>query len=245
MNPADGIPHAKDSAEPPLKRGSAFIVHILTASGAALVLLALVAAVESRWAAMFAWLGVALIVDAIDGPIARRIRVAAVLPNWSGETLDLVVDFLSYVFLPAFAIASSGLLPAPLALPAGIIIAITGALYFADRRMKTCDNYFRGFPAVWNVAAFYLFLLRPEPWIAAFAVAILAALTFTPVLFVHPFRVIRLRRVSMAVLGLWIILAITAVANNLAPGPGITTGLCLTGIYFFVAGALRGNSNKA
>ena len=116
---------------------------------------------------MFLCLGVALIVDGIDGTMARRVRVAELLPRWSGDVLDLVVDFVTYVFVPAYAIAAGGLLPDLLALPAGIVIVVTGALYFADREMKTADNYFRGFPALWNVVAFYLFLLRPPPWLAA------------------------------------------------------------------------------
>jgi phosphatidylcholine synthase len=141
----------------------AFLVHVLTASGAALALLALYAAVHGRWSEMFAWLALALVVDAVDGPLARYFRVAETLPRWSGDTLDLVVDFLTYVFVPAYAIAAGGLLGFPLDRAAGIVIVVTGGLYFADRRMKTHDNYFRGFPALWNCAAFYLFLLRPGP----------------------------------------------------------------------------------
>ena len=112
---------------------------------------------------MFVWLGVALIVDGVDGTIARRLKIAEVLPRWSGDVLDLVVDFVTYVFVPAYAIAAGGLLPPPLAIPLGIVIVVTGALYFADREMKTADYYFRGFPALWNVAAFYLFCSSPRP----------------------------------------------------------------------------------
>ena len=131
---------------------------------------------------MFFCLGLALVVDGLDGPLAREFKVAEVLPRWSGETLDLVVDFTTYVFVPAYAIAASGQLPNALAIPAGILIVITGALYFArPRQMKTADNYFRGFPAVWNLAAFYLYLLEPPPWLAAAAVAALAGLTFAPI----------------------------------------------------------------
>src|SRR6266404_5224802 len=100
---------------------AAFLVHLLTASGAALALLALHAAVQARWTAMFLWLALALVVDAVDGPLARRLDVGRVLPRWSGDTLDLVVDFVTYVFVPAYAIVASGLLPAALALPAGIV----------------------------------------------------------------------------------------------------------------------------
>src|SRR5262249_41517143 len=134
-----------------LRSVPAFCVHILTASGAALALLALMAAVHGEWALMFLWLGVALVADAIDGPIARALNVKEVLPRWSGDVLDLVVDFTTYVFVPAYAVASSGLMPGALGLVGGIIIVVTGTLYFADRNMKTTDNFFRGFPAVWNL----------------------------------------------------------------------------------------------
>src|SRR5512132_2867141 len=147
---------------PPFTQARAFAVHVFTASGAALALAALFYAVQGKWPAMFACLGVALIVDGVDGTIARRFKVAEVLPRWSGDVLDLVVDFVTYVFVPAYAIVASGLLPPPLALPAGIVIVVTGALYFADREMKTADNHFRGFPTLWNAAAFYLFVLKPE-----------------------------------------------------------------------------------
>ncbi len=110
-------------------------------------MIALLEAVREHWAAMFAWLGVALVIDALDGPIARRLDVARVQPNWSGDVLDLVVDFVTYVFVPAYAITASGLL-LPLAAPLlGAGIVVSGALYFADRRMKAADNHFRGFPA--------------------------------------------------------------------------------------------------
>src|ERR1700683_5021723 len=125
----------------PLMRAAAFSVHVLTALGAGIALIALLEAVREHWAAMFWWLGVALVIDGLDGPIARRLDVARVLPNWSGEVLDLVVDFVTYVFVPAYAITASGLL-LPLAAPLlGIGIVASGALYFADRRMKTSDNH--------------------------------------------------------------------------------------------------------
>ena len=90
---------------------AAFAVHVFTACGAACALLALMAAVGARWPQMFLWLGIALIIDGVDGTFARRLRVAELLPRWSGEVLDLVVDVVTYVFVPAYAIAASGLLP--------------------------------------------------------------------------------------------------------------------------------------
>src|SRR3954466_10078646 len=122
-------------------RTLAFSVHILTACGAALALLALLAATRGDWPLMFLWLGIALVVDAVDGPLARAADVATVLPRWSGETLDLVVDYTTYVFVPAYAVAAGGLMPQAWATAATGAIAITGTLYFARRDMKTPDNF--------------------------------------------------------------------------------------------------------
>jgi len=221
------------------ERFRAFTVHIFTATGVALALLALILATGGHWAAMFLCLGVALIVDGVDGPMARAFDVQKVLPRWSGDTLDLVVDFTTYVFVPAYAIAASGLLPEPLAIPAGIVVVISGALYFADREMKTKDNYFRGFPAIWNLAAFYLYLIEPPEWAAAVAVVVLAALSFVPIKFLHPLRVRHWRVFNVALLAVWALLAFVAVVQDLAPGLYVTAALTIIAVYFFAAGLLR------
>lgn len=217
----------------------AFAIHVFTATGAGLAFLALVFATGGHWAAMFFCFGVALIVDAIDGPLARAFKIAEDLPRWSGDTLDLVIDYTTYVFVPAYAIAASGLLPPALALISGVVVCMTGALYFADRHMKTEDNYFRGFPGLWNLAAFYLYLLEPPPWIAAAGVLVLAALSFIPVKFLHPFRVTHWRPFNVVLLAVWGVLALLAVAANLSPGPFVTVPLSLIAIYFFAVGLLR------
>ena len=217
----------------------AFTVHVFTAMGAALALLALILATGGHWAGMFFCLGMALVVDGLDGPMARAFEVEKLLPRWSGNTLDLVVDFTTYVFVPAFAIAASGLLPHVLAIPAGVVVVITGALYFADRDMKTSDNYFRGFPAVWNLAAFYLYLLEPPEWAAAISIAVLAGLSFAPFKFLHPLRVQRWRPVNIALLAAWAVLAFIAVIQDLSPGLYVTLPLSLIAVYFFLIGLLR------
>jgi phosphatidylcholine synthase len=221
------------------RTGLAFLVHVLTAAGAALCLLALNAAIGGHWSRMFLLLGLALIVDGFDGTLARHCHVAQRLPRWSGDVLDLVVDFLSYVFVPAYAIVAGDLLPGWAALPAGFLIMITSALYFADRRMKTTDNYFRGFPALWNIVAFYLFLLRPPSSINLVVVIALSALTFVPYPFVHPVRVRRLRSVNLLLLVAWAALAVTAVVTDMAPGHWVSGALSVIALWFIAAGALR------
>ena len=222
-----------------IERIRAFTVHVFTATGAALALLALILATGGHWAGMFLCLGLALLIDGLDGPMARAFNVQDLLPRWSGDTLDLVVDFTTYVFVPAYAIAASGLLPQFLAIPAGIVVVISGALYFADREMKTRDNYFRGFPAVWNLAAFYLYLLEPPEWAAALAIFVLAALSFAPIKFLHPLRVKHWRKINVSLLALWAVLAFVAIVEDLSPGLYVTVPLSLIAVYFFVASLLR------
>ena len=234
--PDGDIPH---SAGRGAEKLAAFSVHVLTACGGSCAFMALIAAIDESWSRMFAWLGVAVILDGIDGPLARRLKVAEVLPDWSGDTLDLVVDFLTYVFVPAYAIAASGLLPDLFVLPAALLIIITGALYFADTRMKTPDNYFRGFPGLWNVVAFYLLLLAPPAWIAAAAVTALLVLTFLPFPFLHPVRVKRFRAFNMVLMALWAVLALITIVRDMSPGPYVTGALCVIGLYVLGAGALR------
>jgi phosphatidylcholine synthase len=221
-----------------IARVYAFAIHVLTASGAAFALLALILAVGGHWAIMFLCLGFALIVDGLDGPLARAFKVAETLPRYSGDTLDLVVDFTTYVFVPAYAVIASGLLPQSLAILAGVVIVITGAIYFSDREMKTGDKGFRGFPAVWNLVAFYLFVLMPPPWISALAIAVFAALTFAPITFVHPLRVKRWRVVTIALMAAWAILAAAAVFDNLSPTPWVAAGLSIIGLYFLLIGVI-------
>jgi phosphatidylcholine synthase len=219
-------------------RAAAFSVHVFTAMGAGIALIALLEAVREHWAAMFAWLGVALIVDALDGPIARRLDVVRLQPDWSGEVLDLVVDFVTYVFVPAFAITASGLL-LPLAAPLlGAGIVVTGALYFADRRMKTADNHFRGFPALWNAVAFYLFLLQLPPALSSLIVAVLIVLTFVPFNVIHPIRVLRLRWLTLSLIGLWAVLAVVTLVYDFNVAMPVTLALCAIAVYLVASDAV-------
>jgi phosphatidylcholine synthase len=228
----DEIDHQGEALEAtPARRAAAFSVHVFTALGAGIALLALLEAVREHWTAMFWWLGAALFVDALDGPMARRLDVVRLQPDWSGEVLDLVVDFVTYVFVPAYAITASGLL-LPLAAPLlGAGIAVSGALYFADRRMKSEDNHFRGFPGLWNVAAFYLFMLQWPPLLSSLAVLGLIIATFLPFNVVHPVRVKRLRWLTLSLIALWAVLLAYTQLSDFDVGPAIKVALCMIALY--------------
>jgi phosphatidylcholine synthase len=220
-----------------------FSVHCFTASGAAAGVAALIAAAEGRFAETFAWLGVALVIDAVDGPLARRFDVARTVPHIDGVALDLVVDFLTYVVVPVVALWRSGLLAPPFSALVPCFVAAASSLYFADRRMKTKDFWFRGFPAVWNILVFYMLVLRPDPLVGVLVVSVAACLMFVPLVFVHPLRVERLRPVTLVVTGVWSFAAITALAQGLSEANVvIKAALVATGLYFLVLPALRNHS---
>jgi phosphatidylcholine synthase len=218
--------------------GAAVAVHIFTASGAVLGLLALQAAAERRFTAVFLWLGLALVVDGVDGTIARHLRVAERLPRYSGEILDLVVDYLTYVAVPVFVIVQARLLPEGLAWPLAAAILISSAFYFADGEMKTPGGGFRGFPAIWNVAVFLLMVFALPPATNAVIVVALVGGTFAPFVFVHPFRTVALRRLTLAVLGLWMAAAGAAIAADLAPEAPVRILLALATAYLGLVGVV-------
>ncbi|MGD1038194.1 MAG: phosphatidylcholine synthase [Roseiarcus sp.] len=223
----------------PVRRAAGFSVHIFTASGGAAALIALYAAIERDFAQCFAWLGLALVIDGIDGTLARAARVAETAPTIDGVILDLVVDFLGYVLVPVVALWRSDLMPTPVAFWMGLLVTVASALYLADTRMKTRDHWFRGFPALWNVFALYLFVLRP-PWQANAALTLAAtAMMFAPVVFVHPLRVVKLRALTIAATFVWFALAGAAIFAGLQPQLWVKVGLVAIAAYFFGLPLLR------
>ncbi len=217
---------------------SVWAVHLLTASGAAVALVAAIAAGRGSWQIVFLCLGIAMIIDGVDGPLARRLHVPERLPWFDGAILDLVVDYTTYVFLPALILTASGLLSEPFAAIAGVLIAVVGALYFADTRMKTPQAAFRGFPAVWNTVVYQLMVYKlPEP-LTLLIVAVCAVLTFTPVEFVHPLRVKRWRPLTVAMAVAWGVLALVALVTNLDPPRAVVAAFAVVSAYFAVIGAV-------
>jgi phosphatidylcholine synthase len=223
----------------PVQRAAGFSVHMFTASGGAVALLALYAAIERDFSACFAWLGLALFIDGIDGTLARAARVTETAAAIDGVVLDLVVDFLTYVLVPVVALWRSDLMPTPVAFWIGLIVTIASALYFADTRMKTKDNWFRGFPALWNVFVLFLFVLR-LPWLVNAAALLGAtAMMFAPVVFVHPLRVVKLRYVTIGVTVAWFALASVAILEHLDADLGVKLGFIAAALYFLALPFLR------
>jgi phosphatidylcholine synthase len=217
----------------------ALAVHLLTATGAVWAMLALLEAVQRDWNAMFLWLVVALLVDGIDGPLARRFETKRFAPVFDGDLMDLVIDYLTYVFVPAYALFASGLLPGWTGWFAIIVITFASGLYFADTRMKTRDMSFSGFPGCWNMVVLTLFAWQPNFWVALVLVAALAVAMFLPVKFVHPVRTERWRAVTLPVALLWVVFAAWAAVVDFDPDSWAQWGLTLASFYLLAAGAAQ------
>lgn len=227
----------------------ALSVHLLTATGAVFAMLAMLAAVDARWDLMFLWLVVAFFVDGIDGPLARHYDVKKNAAEFDGVLLDLIIDYLTYVFIPAFALFKSGLMDGWTGWFAIILITFTSAMYFADTRMKTKDNSFSGFPGCWNMLVLVIFALEPNFWVSLALVTILAVAMFLPLKFVHPVRTERWRVVTLPVAIAWTFFAGWAAWVDFHPESWAHWGLVVTSVYLLGAGvaqqAIPGRTAKA
>lgn len=217
-------------------RAKALSVHFLTATGAVFAMLAMLAAVEQKWDLMFLWLVVAFFVDGIDGPLARRYEVKKNAPVFDGVLLDLIIDYLTYVFVPAYALFKSGLLPGWTGWVAIIVITFASALYFADTRMKTKDYSFSGFPGCWNMLVLVIFALEPNFWISLVLVSSLAVAMFLPLKFVHPVRTKRWRTVTLPMALGWTLFAGWAAWVDFHPQSWAHSGLVVTSVYLLFVG---------
>jgi phosphatidylcholine synthase len=196
------------------ERLRAWSIHILTAIGMVPGLMALAAIFENDAPLALIWLGIALAVDSLDGPLARRYRVTEVLPRIDGAILDHVVDYTTYTLIPAIFLYRFGLVPAGFELPAAGFIMVVSLYCFANKDMKTGDNFFSGFPATWNVAVLYFYILNSDPILNLIVVLVCGVLIFVPMKFVHPFRVRLLRPVTIPLTLVWAALAVHLVLES-------------------------------
>jgi len=211
------MPEARRTQQPdgrpvsPARSAAAWSVHLLTASGAVWGLLALAAAHGGSPREAFGWLGIALIVDGIDGSLASWVGTRRVVPQIDGELLDNLIDYLNYVFVPAVLIERGGYLPAGTSMAGAATICLVSAFQFSHRHAKS-DDSFLGFPSYWNVVAAYFFLLEPPPAWALGSLLVLSVLVFAPVRFVYPSRTVELRIWTWSLMLPWLaLLAISIV----------------------------------
>ena len=214
-------------------------VHLFTATGAVFAMLAMLAASETKWSLMFLWLIVAFGVDGIDGALARKYDVKKNAPRFDGVLLDLIIDYLTYVFIPAFALFKSGLLPGWTGWFAIFVITFASAMYFCDGNMKTKDNSFAGFPGCWNMAVLVLFSVRPSWQIILIIVVLLSVSMFTNLKFIHPVRTKRWRFISLPVATIWTFLGAYAAWYNFNMIIELKIIFILATAYLLLAGIVQ------
>ena len=210
-------------------------VHLFTASGLICLLLAMRAGVSGDWRLAFAWLAVATLIDAVDGVLARRVGVKEVLPGFDGTLLDNVIDFVGYVFVPAFFLYQAELLP-PHAVWVPAAVCIASAFQFCQADAKTADHYFKGFPSYWNVVVLYLLAMRLSPHANLAIVVVLIVLVFVPIKYLYPSRTRRLRRPTLLLTTLWGVMMIGIIAQLPEPAAWlIWTSLLYVAYYLAVS----------
>jgi phosphatidylcholine synthase len=221
----------------------AALVHFFTALGVVCGLAATLAVLRGAWEEMFVWLGIALVIDGIDGTFARMARVTERLPRFSGERLDLVIDYVTYVFVPALALYKAGFLQGSLGLVLAILILLSSLFHFSDTESKTEDHCFVGFPAIWNIVAFYVFAFQMPPWVAATLVLVCVVFTFVPMAWAHPMRTPMLWPATLGLSAVWCLAAMVTLWTGFPAGWLAQLALAIVAVYgigLALARSLRG-----
>lgn len=188
-------------------------MHLFTATGAVVGFLAIIAIGRQEWILAFAWMAISIGIDSVDGMCARACKVKEVLPHFDGALLDNIVDYFTYVIVPASFLYETHSVPQGLNLVCAMLITLASAYQFCQMDAKTKDHCFKGFPSYWNVVAFYLFMLDWPEWVN---LCILVALTigvFIPIKYLYPSRTRTLRSLNMALTCVWGVVLVIAMVR--------------------------------
>lgn len=207
-------------------------VHALTASSALWDLLAILAIFEARWSVAFIWMVVSVVIDSVDGALARRFNTKGFASSVDGALLDNIVDYLTYVIVPALFLYQAGLLPANLATLAIAAMALSSAYQFSQTDAKTEDHYFKGFPSYWNVLAFYLFVWQQSQLFNFILVMVCAVLVFVPIKYIYPTRTRRWRGLNLTLGALWGVVNLLILLQLPTPAGWLIGASLLYAIYY-------------
>jgi phosphatidylcholine synthase len=187
------------------QRGSAWAVHGFTALGIVAAMLALRDVLTNHPDRAILWLLITLLIDGVDGPIARALMVSERVPRIDGFTLDLIIDYVACVIVPACFMYEFKVVPQD-NFGIGVLCALvfTSAIWFARKDMMGDDYWFRGFPAAWNLVAPVMFLMQARTVVGAIITLVLSVLSLTNVPFPHIMRAKFLRPLTTVFTVIWI-----------------------------------------
>ena len=184
----------------PRKKMLAWGVHFFTALGIVPALLAIIAVGEGQWRAAYLWLFVALVIDGVDGTLARLTSVEIVLPRMSGKMIDTVIDFTTYAIIPAYFFFQADLGPPGWNMVLAALMLVVAVLYYGKEGMIAASMHFVGFPVLWNVVVFFLFFVfNLPPWANAALIVLFSVLHFVPLRYAYPSRALRWQAVTLLV----------------------------------------------
>ena len=207
-------------------------VHLFTATGAIWGLLAIIATIQHNWLTAFFWLGAAALVDSLDGALARRFRVEGLIPGFDGALLDNIIDYQTYVLVPALFLYESSLLPPSLTLVGVAMVILASAFQFCQSDAKTEDHAFKGFPSYWNVVVFYLFMLEIGAWFNLAAITICCILVFIPIKYIYPSRMTRYQRPTLLLTAMWGMMMLAALVQYPNFQPWLVWSSLLYVVYY-------------
>jgi phosphatidylcholine synthase len=222
----------------------AWIVHLYTASSAVFAFLATRAILDYRFRDAFFWLATAVVIDCTDGAFARAARVSHRLPWFNGAKLDDIVDYLTYVFVPAVFVWRSLLVPDDWTLPVTGAMLVSSAYGFNREDAKTSDHFFTGFPSYWNIVVFYLFVMHLAPQVNAMVLLGLAVLVFVPIRYLYPSRTPKWRGVTIGLGIAWGVVMLTMLWQLPQISPPLLWTSFVFPAYYFILSLAIGRSSK-
>ncbi|SDI85507.1 CDP-diacylglycerol-choline O-phosphatidyltransferase [Frankineae bacterium MT45] len=231
---------ATPSMGTPTQRGQAWALHVFTTLGVVVGILALREVLVGNAKLALIWLLVSFVIDGVDGPVARVLDVKSLVPVIDGYILDVVIDYVTCVVVPAAFMYQFDLLPSG---NWGLfligLIVFTSAIWFSRTDMMSDENWFRGFPAAWNLVAPVLYIFQARPAIGAIITVALSILSLTNFPVPHPVRVVWMRPVTLSVTIAWVG-AMTIGVLALPHHYWILRPILLAGsIYFLVLGFVQ------
>ena len=194
---------------------AAWAVHALTALGVIIGYEGLNSVIEGHARAAILWLVAALVLDGVDGPLARKLDVRNRIPTLDGNALDLIIDYFTCTIVPVAFLYRFDFLPDNTVGPVGFTMLFVGALWMARTDQETEDGWFNGFPAEFNMIIPTLFLIAANPWINLVVCLIFSVLTLSRVQFAHPVSVREHRYISLPMMAVWLAAMLTlAIAQH-------------------------------
>lgn len=211
-------------------------VHLYTALGAALGLIAIYTAAHGDYRASFLAMGAATIIDSSDGPLARMLMVKTRVPSFDGALLDNIVDYLTYTVAPVFLMLEAGIIPnSRWGLGLACFVMLASVYGFCQTRAKTDDHYFLGFPNYWNLVAFYLFCLGFGPRFNVAVLLLLGVMVLVPLRYIYPNRTVALRRITLTLGIIWGVITVAMLLMLPTVNPLMLWAALSFIAYYFIA----------